>query len=157
MDHSQFQSRTPARSTIQLPDHGRHWKLIWLLLARADATWADRSSVRNTATKAVSISWWQHTLVTLFDGETSRDIFTTLPWDARKGTKMRVSQIKMRRMTSIHPYVWGSEWVGMLVWFMSYPVSFRPSTKLYSRTSSKLVFLHNTTSPLFFWNWEWQE
>lgn len=56
MHHSQFQCRTPARSALQLLNHSRRWKLLWLLLARVIATWADRSFVRNTATMAISIS-----------------------------------------------------------------------------------------------------
>lgn len=46
----------------------------------ATATWADRSSVRNTATEAVSfLSLWKYdnTPVILFDGRTIHVIFTT--------------------------------------------------------------------------------
>lgn len=51
-----FSAAMPARSAIQLPNCSRHWKLLWLPLARVIATGADRSSVRSTATKAISIS-----------------------------------------------------------------------------------------------------
>lgn len=56
MLQSQCQSRIPARSAIQLPDHSRHWKLLRLPLAGVIASQADRSSVTNRATKAIGIS-----------------------------------------------------------------------------------------------------